>query len=129
MNKIIFIFFPLFLFAGFINPPFKFSLKKDESAYFTLYYKGFKTDIKIRWTLYINNTLNVIYFKDKFPRQITLFNQFGLKRFKIDISDFPDFKPVLYITVNKFSPDLVEFELYLNKRYDKKIKIDYKGNK
>jgi len=52
----------------------------------------------------------VIYFKDKFPRQITLFNQFGLKRFKIDISDFPDFKPVLYITVNKFSPDLVEFD-------------------
>ncbi len=129
MNKFFFLFFPLFLFAVFINTPFKFSLKKDQYAFFTLYYKGFQSNIKIRWTLYINDVLNVIYFRDKFPREVTLFNSFGLRQFKINITDFPDFNPVLYIKVNKFSPDLVEFELYLNKNYEKKVKIDYKGNK
>ena len=129
MNKFFFLFFPVFLFALIINTPFKFSLKKDQIANFSVYYKNFKTDIKIRWTLYINNVLTVIYFKDNFPRQVTLFNEFPLRQFKISITDFPDFKPVLYVRVNKFSPNLIEFELYLNKKYSKKIKIDFKGIK
>ncbi len=129
MNKFFLFLSPVFLFAVFINLPFNFSLKKDQYAFFTIYYENFTTHFKLRWTLYKNKVLNIIYFKDKFPRQITLFNQFGLNEFKINITDFPDFNPVLYVKVNKFSRDLIEFELYLNKNYEKKLKIDYKGKK
>ena len=129
MNKIFFLFLPFILNAAFINLPFTFSTKKDETAHFIIYYDGNSFDLKLRWTLYKNKVLTLLYNYDKFPYQITLYNQFGLDFFKINIASYPGFNPFLYIKVNKFSNNLVEFDMYLNKEYNKKIEIDYKGNK
>ncbi len=129
MNKIFFLFLPFILNAAFINLPFIFSTKKDETAHFIIYYDKNSFDLKLRWTLYKNKVLTLLYNYDRFPHQITLYNQFGLDFFKINIASYPGFNPFLYIKVNKFSNNLVEFEMYLNKKYNKKIKIDYKGNK
>lgn len=129
MNKFFLLFLPFILNAAFINLPFKFSTKKDEIAHFIIYYDRNSFDLKLRWTLYKNKVLTLLYNYDKFPYQITLYNQFGLDFFKINIASYPGFNPFLYIKVNKFSNNLVEFEMYLNKKYNKKIKIDYKGNK
>jgi len=129
MNKILILFLPFILNAAFINLPFKFSTKKDQIAKFKIYYYNSSFNLKLRWTLYKNGVLNVLYNYDKFPYQITLFNEYRLNFFKIDITSYPGFNPKLYIKVNKFSPNLVEFEMYLNKKYNNEIKIDYKGNK
>ena len=128
MNKIFILFLP-FILNAFIGFPFKFSLKKDELANFKIYYDKNSFDLKLRWTLYKNGVLNVLYNYDKFPYQITLFNTYGLDFFEINITPYPEFNPKLYIKVNKFSPNLIEFEMYLNKKFNNKIKIDYKGNK
>ncbi len=129
MNKFFLLILPFFLFARLVNPPFIFSLQKDETANFVIYYKGFANKLSIKWTLYKNSVLNIIYLYNTFPRQITLFNTYGLNFFKIKASDFPDFIPTVYIKVNQFSDKIVQFEMYLNKKYNNKIKIDYKGKK
>ncbi len=129
MNKIFLLFLPFILNAAFIKFPFKFSTKKDQIARFIIYYDKNSFDLKLRWTLYKNGVLTVLYNYDKFPYQITLFNNSELNFFKINIASYTGFQPVLYIKVNKFSPNLVEFEMYLNKKYNKKIKIDYKGGR
>ncbi len=129
MNKLFFLFLPFILNAAFINLPYKFSLKKDQIAKFKIYYDKNIFDLKLRWTLYKNEVLTVLYNYDKFPYQITLYNKFGLNYFGVNIASYPGFNPILYIKVNKFSSNLVEFEMYLNKKYNQKIKIDYKGSK
>ena len=129
MNKFFILFLPFILNATFINLPFNFSLKKDQTAEFKIYYDSNSFDLKLRWTLYKNKVLNVLYNYDKFPYQITLYNTFGLNFFKINIASYPGFNPVLYVKVNKFSHNLIEFEIYLDKKYNKKINIDYKGKK
>jgi len=129
MNKFFFLFLPFILNAAFINLPFIFSTKKDQIANFKIYYDNNILNLKLRWTLYKNGVLVLLYNYNKFPYQITLYNEFGLDCFKINIASYPGFNPVLYIKVNKFSSNLIEFEMYLNKQYNEKIKIDYKGKK
>jgi len=128
MNKIFFIFLPFLLKAAFITLPFNFSLKKDEIAKMYIYYDGKKYDLSLRWTLYKNKVLIVLYRYDEFPYQITLFNTYPIDTFRIKIADYPDFKPYLYVKVTQFSDKITSFEIFLNKIYEKEIKIDfYKG--
>ena len=128
MNKIFFIFLPFLLKAAFITLPFNFSLKKDEIAKMYIYYDGKKYDLSLRWTLYKNKVLIVLYRYDEFPYQITLFNTYLIDTFRIKIADYPDFKPYLYVKVTQFSDKITSFEIFLNKIYEKEIKIDfYKG--
>ena len=128
MNKIFFLFLPFLLKAAFITLPFNFSLKKDEIAKMYIYYDGKKYDLNLRWTLYKNKVLVVLYNYDKFPYQITLFDTYSIDTFRIKIADYPDFKPYLYVKVTQFSDKITSFRIFLNKIYEKKVKIDfYKG--
>ena len=127
MNKIFFLFLPFFLNAAFITIPFNFSLKKDQFAKMYIYYDKHKYELDLRWTLYKNKVLIVLYKYDNFPYQITLFKKYPLDTFSIKIADYPDFKPYLYIKVTKFSDKITSFKIFLNKIYEK-VKIDfYKG--
>jgi len=128
MNKFFFLFLPFLLKAAFITLPFNFSLKKDEIAKMYIYYDGKKYDLSLRWTLYKNKVLVVLYNYDKFPYQITLFDTYPIDTFRIKIADYPDFKPYLYVKVTQFSDKITSFRIFLNKIYEKKVKIDfYKG--
>ena len=126
MNKL-FLFLPFVLYASFIKFPFNFSLKKDQNAKMIIYYDKKAYNLTLRWTLYKNGILIVLYKYDNFPYQLTLFNEYPLDTFRIKIADYPDFKPYLYIKVTQFSDKISSFRLYLNKIYKNKIKIDFKG--
>ena len=127
MNKFFFLFLPFLLKAAFITLPFDFSLKKDETAKMQIYYDGKKYDLSLRWTLYKNEVLIVLYKYDEFPYQITLFNTYPIDTFRVKIADYPDFKPYLYVKVTQFSDKITSFRIFLDKVYSKKIKIDFKG--
>ena len=126
MNKFFF-FFPFILNAAFITLPFNFSLKKDEIAKMVIYYDKFKYNLLLRWTLYKNEVLIVLYKYDNFPYQITLFKNYPIDTFRIKIADFSDNKPYLYVKVKEFSDKITSFRIFLNKEYEDKIKIDFKG--
>ena len=129
MNKIFFLFLPFILNAAFITLPFNFSLKKDQIAKMYIYYDKHKYTLNLRWTLYKNGVLIVLYKYDNFPYQITLFNQYPMDVFRIKIADYPDFKPYLYVKVTRFSDKITSFRIFLNKKYNKKIKIDFNKGK
>jgi len=124
MNKFIF-FLPIFLFSAFITVPFNFTLKKDEIAKFKIYYDRNSYDLKFRWTLCKNNVLIVLYTYDKFPYQITLFNDFRLNFLTIDVAKYPDFTPKIFITAKSFNEDKNDFELDINPEYSQKVKIEW----
>ena len=128
MNKIFF-FLPIFLFSAFITVPFNFTLKKDEIAKFKIYYDKKSYDLNFRWTLCKNNVLTVLYNYDKFPYQITLFNDFGLNFLKIDIAKYPDFTPKIFITAKSFNENKNDFEININPEYKQKVKIEWINSK
>ena len=117
---------PLFLNAAFIALPYNFSLKKDETINFNVVYENRSYDFSLRWTLYKNEVLVVLYKYDNFPYQITLFKNYPIDMFKIKVADF-DNNPYLYIKVNRFSDKITKFEIFLGKEKD--IKLDLKGIK
>ena len=128
MNKFFLLFLPFILNAAFITLPFNFSLKKDEFAKMYIYYDKHKYKLDLRWTLYKNNVLIILYKYDNFPYQITLFKEYPIDTFRIKIADYPEFKPYLYVKVTKFSDKITSFKIFLNKVYKKQVKIDfYKG--
>ncbi|WP_457560108.1 hypothetical protein [Caminibacter sp.] len=112
MNKLL-IFLPLLLFAEFINLPYTFSLKKDEIKTFKIYYKKYIYPLKIRWTLYKNDYLVVLYNFNGFPRQVMLKKIYPLDMFKIDIAKFPTFYPYLLIKFDDFNDKIATFKIYL----------------
>ena len=125
MSKFL-LFFPLLLNAAFISLPYDFSLKKDETINFNVVYKNKSYDLSLRWTLYKNEVLIILYKYDGFPYQITLFKNYPIDIFRIKVVDF-DNSPYLYIKVMRFSDKITEFEMFLGKNRD--IKIDLKGKK
>ena len=128
MNKFFLLFLPFILNAAFITLPFNFSLKKDEFAKMYIYYDKHKYELDLRWTLYKNKVLIILYKYDNFPYQITLFKEYPIDTFRIKIADYPEFKPYLYVKVTKFSDKITSFKIFLNKVYKKQVKIDfYKG--
>ncbi len=104
---------PVFLFAAFITFPYEFSLKKDEIRKFNVYYKKFTFPFEIRWTLYKNDYLVVLYKFDDFPRQVMLTKNYPLDTFRIDIAKFPDIYPYLLIKFKDFNGKIATFEMYL----------------
>jgi len=112
MNRF-FLFFLFFVFtqAAWISYPYDFYLKKDEIAKFNVYYFGNSYPFDIRWTLYKNKNLIVIYHYDKFPRQVVLFDKPPINGIKIKIADFPLNTPYLLIKFLEFDKNRVLFEL------------------
>ena len=128
MNKFFLLFFPLFLFAVPVIFPFTVELKKDQSAYFDVYYSERTYSFKFRWTLYINDILTVHYRYDNFPRQVELYNTPPLNAFKVPIAKIPENYPYFYVEFKNFNGTIATFDIYLlNDR--KNVKVDYKGKK
>ncbi len=129
MNKFFFLFLPFILNAAFVTLPFNFSLKKDEFAYMKIFYDKKEYNLSLRWTLYKNKVLIILYKYDGFPYQITLFKNYPLNFFKIKIADYPEFRPYLYIKVTQFSDKITSFRMFLNTEFENKIKIDFNKGK
>jgi len=120
-----FLFLPLFLLAEFIKFPYEIKLKKDEVAYFDVYYLEKIYPFKIRWTLYKNDILTLLYRYDNFPRQITLYKEPPLNTFKIDIAKIPELNPYFYIEFLDFNDKIAILKIYL--KNGKNVKVDFKG--
>ena len=127
MNKFFLLFLPIFLFAKYWIFPHTLELKKDETAYFSVYYNQKEYPFKIRWTLFINDILTILYRYDNFPRQITLYKNPPLNTFKIPIVKFPDNYPYFYIEFTDFNGKIATFDIYL-KRGDK-VNVEFKGKR
>ncbi|ACM92393.1 conserved hypothetical protein [Nautilia profundicola AmH] len=127
MNKFFILFFPLFLFAEFWNFPHTIELKKDETINFDVYYLKKVYPLKLRWTLFINDILTVLYRYDDFPRQITLYKDPPLNTFKIPIAKIPEKYPYFYIEFKDFNGKIATFDIYLKNGAG--VKVDYKGKK
>ncbi|WP_456480273.1 hypothetical protein [Nautilia sp.] len=125
MNKFFILFFPFFLFAEFIKFPYTLKLKKDETALFQVYYKDGTYPLKLRWTLFTNGVLTLLYRYDNYPRQITLFREYPLNTFKIDIVDFSGSHPYFYIKFKEYNGKIALFDIYLFN--GEKVKVDLKG--
>jgi hypothetical protein len=127
MNRLFFLFLPLLLFAEFWNFPHRIDLKKDQTAYFDVYYKNSTYPFKFRWTLYKNGILTLLYRYDNFPRQITLYSEPPLNTFKVAIAKFPELYPYFYIEFKDFNGKIATFIMYL-KNADE-VRVDFKGKK
>jgi hypothetical protein len=128
MSKVfLFLFLPLFLFGQFWNFPHIVKLKKDETIYFDVYYLNRVYPLKLRWTLFVNDILTLLYTYDKFPRQITLYKTPPLNAFKIPIAKIPENYPYFYIVFKDFNGKIATFDVYLKNA--KEVKVDYKGQK
>ena len=112
MNKLFFLFFPLFLFAE-IFFPYTLKLKKDEVFPLSVYYQGRTYHLKLRWTLYKNGVLTLLYRYDNFPHQITLFKSYQKNSFRIDIAKYPEFNPYFLIEFIDFNDKIATFKMYL----------------
>ena len=127
MNKLLFLLLPLYIFAVPVIFPFTIDLKKDETAYFDVYYLGNTYPFKFRWTLYINDILTLLYRYDNFPRQITLYKNPPLNTFKVPIAKIPENYPYFYIEFKDFNGKIATFDIYL--KNGDGVKVDFKGKK
>jgi len=127
MNKLFFLLFPFFLFAQTWSFPHKLILKKDETAFFDVYYRQKIYPLEVRWTLYINNILTVLYKYDGFPRQITLFKDYPLNTFRIDIAHIPERSPYFLIKFLNYNGKFVTFYIFIKNGDD--VRVDFKGKK
>jgi hypothetical protein len=125
MNKILFLFFPIFLFAQILKFPYEVSLKKDQNLEFFIYRDTTKADFKFRWTLYINNTLTILAMYDKFPYQFTVFKNPLMNLFKITLQDFPPPKPYFLIQFVNFNGKIAVFKIFLFN--GKNLRVELKG--
>ena len=127
MNKLLFLFLPVFLFAEFWNFPHTVKLKKDETIYFNVHYLRRIYPFELRWTLYINEILTVLYRYDNFPRQITLYKDPPLNTFKVPIAKIPEIYPYFYIEFKDFNGKIATFDIYI--KNGDRVKVEYKGKK
>jgi len=127
MNKFFLFFLPFLLYAQTLEFPHKIQLKKDETAYFDVYYKNRIYPFKFRWTLYINDILTLLYRYDNFPRQITLYKDPPLNTFKVPIAKITQNYPYFYIEFSEFNGKIATFNIYL--KNGDEVKVDFKGKK
>ena len=127
MNKLLFLFLPLYIFAVPIIFPYTIDLKKDEIAYFDVYYLGNTYPFKFRWTLFKNEILTVLYRYDNFPRQIILYKDPSLNTFKVPIAKIPEIYPYFYIEFKDFNGKIATFDIYI--KNGDGVKVEHKGKK
>jgi len=124
MNKFFLIFFPFLLFAVPLRFPYTIKLQKDQFFKMKVYYLNFVYDFKMRWTLYINGVITILYNYDSFPRQVELQKVFSQDAFKIDIARIPDNSPYFYIKFDNFNGKIATFTIYLFNDKKHKVKAD-----
>jgi hypothetical protein len=113
MNKFFLFFLPFFLFAVPIIFPYTVSLKKDQVLKMDVYYLNRSYPFEMRWTLYINDVITVLYKYDNFPRQVALQKKFSQDAFKVPIAEIPENYPYFYIKFDDFNGKIATFTIYL----------------
>ena len=121
MSKL-FLFLPLFLFAEFINIPYTFFSEKDEIKVFNIYYRNFDYFFRLRWTLYKNSFIVVLYNFNGFSRQVMLSKEYPLNSFRVNIALFEPFSPYLYVKFAGFNDKIATFKIFLFN--SKSVKIE-----
>jgi len=123
MNKIVLIFFFFFsLYAKDVDFPCKFSLKKDEYFNLLIKYNNKIRELKLRWTLYKNRVLTVLYWYDDFPHHIMVFKDYPLNYFKIDLLHYPERNPYLLVQFLKFNDKIATFKIYIFNKEELEVK-------
>ncbi len=117
-----FLFFPLFLYS--LTFPYTVELKKDETISFEVTYLKNIYLFNLRWTLFKNDVLTVLYRYDNFPRQITLYKDYPLNAFKVPVAKIPDNYPYFYIVFKDFNGKIATFDIYL--KNGKKVVVKVK---
>jgi hypothetical protein len=118
--------FLLFTFLYAIKFPYTFKLKKDELLKLHFFYLGRKYPFSMRWTLYKNEIITILYRYDNFPRQVELYPYYPVNRFKIKIVDYSYFNtPYVWIVFDDFKDGVATFTMYrfgdeIQARKDKK---------
>jgi len=113
MNKLFFLFLPFILFASIVRFPYTVKLKKDEFFKMNVYYLGKTYPFEMRWTLYINDIITILYRYDNFPRQVELQRVFSQDAFKLPVAKIPDNYPYFYIKFDDFNGKIATFTIYL----------------
>lgn len=113
MNKIILLILPFLLFATSIKFPYTVKLAKDQLFKMDIYYLKRIYPFEMRWTLYINDIVTVIYNYDNFPRQVELQKKFSQDAFKMPIALIPENYPYFYIKFDDFDGKIATFTIYL----------------
>jgi hypothetical protein len=113
MNKFFFLFIPFVLCAIPIKFPYTLNLKKDQLFKMNVYYLKRTYPFEMRWTLFINDVITVLYKYDNFPRQVELQQKFSQNAFKVPIAYIPDNYPYFYIKFNDFNGKIATFTIYL----------------
>ena len=124
MNRFFLIFFPFLLFAIPLRFPHTFKLQKDQFFKMKVYYLNFVYDFKMRWTLYINGVITILYNYDSFPRQVELQKVFSQDAFKVYVARIPDNSPYFYIKFDNFNGKIATFTIYLFNDKKHKVKAD-----
>jgi hypothetical protein len=124
MNKFFLLFLPLFLLAVPLRFPHTVKLKKDGLFKMNVYYLKKVYPFEMRWTLYINDIITVLYKYDNFPRQVELQKNFSLDAFKVPIAEIPNNCPYFYIKFEGFNGKIATFTIYLLN--GKKVKAELK---
>lgn len=124
MNKIFLLFLPLFLLAVPLRFPHTVKLKKDQLFKMDVYYLKKVYPFEMRWTLYINDIITVLYRYDNLPRQVELQQVFSQNAFKVPVAKIPDNYPYFYIKFDGFNGKIAIFTIYLFN--GKKVKADLK---
>jgi hypothetical protein len=112
MNKF-FLFIPFLLFAVPIRFPYTIKLKKDQFFKMDVYYLNRVYPFKMRWTLYINDIITVLYKYDNFPRQVELQKKFSQNAFKVPVAYIPENYPYFYIKFDDFNDKIATCTIYL----------------
>jgi hypothetical protein len=113
MNKFFLFFIPFLLFAVPIQFPYTLKLKKDELFKMNVYYLNRVYTFEIRWTLYINDIITVLYNYDNFPRQVELQKKFSQDAFKVPVAYIPENYPYFYIKFDDFNGKIATCTIYL----------------
>jgi hypothetical protein len=68
---------------------------------------------EMRWTLFINDVITVLYRYDNFPRQVELQQKFSQDAFKVPVAYIPENYPYFYIKFDDFNGKIAVFTIYL----------------
>jgi hypothetical protein len=113
MNKFFLFFFPFLLFSTPIYFPHTIKLKKDEIFKMNVHYLNRIYPFEMRWTLFINDVITVLYRYDNFPRQVELQQKFSQNAFKVPVAYIPENYPYFYIKFDDFNGKIAIFTIYL----------------
>ncbi|NPA10668.1 MAG: hypothetical protein GXO62_00310 [Epsilonproteobacteria bacterium] len=123
MSKFLF-FLATFLWA--VEFPYTFSLKKDEVLMFNFRWDWRNYIFKMRWTLYKNDILTVLYRYDNYPHQVSLYSEYPLNTFRFWVVDYTHYNKIPYFLVEfvDFKDNQATFTIHLLNDKNDGLRVD-----